>query len=295
MKDLKICLKNRPGALATLGEALEKAGVSIEGGGVFGGGDEAVAHFLFEDGAQARQALEHAGLTVLEERGVLVQRLNQARPGQLGRIARRMSDAGVNIDVMYSDHDHQLILAVDNEEKGRAVCEAWSMSVEAPAARREHRYTVDLRWTGNTGSGTSGYRDYKRDHELSSPEKPTLPGSSDPVFRGDRTRWNPEELLVGSLSACHQLWYLHLCSDAGITVTEYSDRPEGVMCEDATGGGAFTRVLLRPKVTVTESSDRMLALSLHQQAHAKCFIARSVHFPVEIAPEISGGRGSTAD
>lgn len=126
MKDLTIALDNRPGALAEMGEALGRAGVSVEGGGAFVVNGQGVAHFLFDDGAAARKALEAAGIHVLEEREVLVQRLDQAASGQLGKIARRMADAGVNIEVLYSDHDHQLILVVDDIDKGRAISEAWT-------------------------------------------------------------------------------------------------------------------------------------------------------------------------
>lgn len=129
MKDLTIALDNRPGALAEMGDALGRAGVSIEGGGAFVVGGQGVAHFLFHDGAAARNALEAAGIIVLDEREVLVQRLNQAQPGQLGKITRRMAEAGVNIEVLYSDHDHQLILIVDDLEKGRAVSESWKRDI----------------------------------------------------------------------------------------------------------------------------------------------------------------------
>ena len=125
MKDLMIALENRPGALAEMGDALGRAGVSIEGGGAFVVDGHGVAHFLFEDGAAARRALEAAGIQVLDEREVLVQRLNQTEPGQLGKISRRMAEAGVNIEVLYSDHDHQLILVVDDIATGRAVSQAW--------------------------------------------------------------------------------------------------------------------------------------------------------------------------
>ncbi|HEX7880527.1 MAG TPA: amino acid-binding ACT domain-containing protein [Candidatus Eisenbacteria bacterium] len=126
MKDLAIRLDNSPGALAAMGEALGRAGVSIEGGGAWVVDGVGVAHFLFEDGAAARRALEAAGITVLAEREVVVQRLKQAVPGQLGQLTRRMADAGVNIEVLYSDHDHQLILVVDDVTTGRTVAEAWS-------------------------------------------------------------------------------------------------------------------------------------------------------------------------
>jgi hypothetical protein len=125
MKDLAIALADTPGALATMGEALGRAGVSVEGGGAWVVGGEGVAHFLFADGAAARRALEAAGIRVVAERDVVTVRLKQAVPGQLGMLTRRMAEAGVNIEVLYSDHDHQLILVVDDLERGRAVAEAW--------------------------------------------------------------------------------------------------------------------------------------------------------------------------
>jgi len=125
MTDLAILLENRPGALADMGEALGRAGVSVEGGGAWVVGGKGVAHFLFEDGTAARRALEAAGIQVLAEREVLVQRLKQDVPGQLGLLTRRMAEAGVNIEVLYSDHDHQLILVVDDLARGRQVSEAW--------------------------------------------------------------------------------------------------------------------------------------------------------------------------
>jgi hypothetical protein len=125
MKDLAIALANRPGALAEMGDALGRAGVSVEGGGAFVVDGRGIAHFLVEDAAAARVALESAGIEVIAENQVLVQRLDQDRPGQLGALSRRMADAGVNIEVLYSDHDHQLILVVDDPARGRAISEAW--------------------------------------------------------------------------------------------------------------------------------------------------------------------------
>ena len=125
MKDLAIVLENRPGALAAMGEALGRAGVSIEGGGAWVVGGEGAAHFLFADGAAARRALESAGIRVLAERDVVALRLKQGVPGQLGQLTRRMAEAGVNIEVLYSDHDHRLILVVDDLARGRQVAEAW--------------------------------------------------------------------------------------------------------------------------------------------------------------------------
>lgn len=126
MKDLAIALHNGPGALAEMGETLGEAGVSVEGGGAFVVNGEGIAHFLFSDGSAARKALEAKGIRVLAERDVVVQRLKQAVPGQLGQLARRMGDAGVNIEVMYSDHDNQLILVVDDIGKARAVSREWA-------------------------------------------------------------------------------------------------------------------------------------------------------------------------
>jgi organic hydroperoxide reductase OsmC/OhrA len=150
---------------------------------------------------------------------------------------------------------------------------------------RRHRYEVAVAWTGNDGSGTSGYRAYRRDHEIAAPGKPSIAGSSDPAFRGDPARWNPEELLVASLSACHMLWYLHLASEAGIVVTGYSDAPVGTMIETPDGGGHFSEVVLHPTVTIG-SGDAGLAARLHHDAHAKCFVASSVNFPVRCEPQI---------
>ena len=126
MQDLTIVLTNHPGALADMGAALGNAGISIEGGGAWIVGDRGFAHFLFEDGAAARAALEAAGIEVLQVRDVIVQRLRQAVPGQLGQLTRRIAEAGVNIEVLYSDHDNQLVLVVDNIEKGGQVSAAWA-------------------------------------------------------------------------------------------------------------------------------------------------------------------------
>ena len=126
MKDLEIVLDDRPGALAEMGEALGRAGVSVEGGGVFVTGGKGVAHFLFEDGRAARTALEGAGIRVTAENEVVVLRLRQDAPGQLGTAARRMAEAGVNVMVQYSDHDHRLVLVVDDVERGQAVAREWA-------------------------------------------------------------------------------------------------------------------------------------------------------------------------
>jgi organic hydroperoxide reductase OsmC/OhrA len=149
---------------------------------------------------------------------------------------------------------------------------------------REHRYAVELEWTGNRGTGTSSYRAYDRDHAVRAPGKPEIAGSSDPAFRGGGGRWNPEELLVVSLSQCHMLWYLHLAAEAGIAVLTYRDWPEGIMIETDDGSGRFSSVVLKPQVVVAAGADRARALDLHHVAHEKCFIANSVNFPVGCEP-----------
>ena len=154
---------------------------------------------------------------------------------------------------------------------------------------KEHHYAVTVQWTGNTGTGTSGYRDYQRSHEISAEGKAAIGASADHTFRGDRARWNPEELLVAALSSCHQLAYLHLCADAGIVVTDYVDHAEGWMALTPDGAGHFTRVMLHPKVTVAAGSDVAKALELHHQAHVLCFIANSVNFPVENKAKVVAG------
>ncbi|WP_251863322.1 OsmC family protein [Achromobacter sp. Marseille-Q4962] len=153
--------------------------------------------------------------------------------------------------------------------------------------RKAHHYRVAVRWTGNTGAGTASYGAYSRNHEIRAPGKPAIPGSSNPAFRGDPARWNPEELLAASLSACHKLWYLHLCAQAGIVVESYQDEAEGVMTENAEGGGAFASVTLRPDVRIRQGDDAALAAALHERAHHLCFIANSVNFPVRCEPRIS--------
>jgi organic hydroperoxide reductase OsmC/OhrA len=147
-----------------------------------------------------------------------------------------------------------------------------------------HQYAPTVEWTGNTGSGTSGYRDYARAHAVSAAGKPSIPGSSDPAFRGDPACWNPEELLVASVSQCHMLWFLHLCAAAGVVVTGYLDRPVGTMIETADGGGRFEQVVLHPEVAFAEPGHASRAHALHEQAHHLCFIANSVNFPVLCEP-----------
>lgn len=155
------------------------------------------------------------------------------------------------------------------------------------ATDRTHSFEVSVAWTGNTGEGTASYTSYRRAHEISGEGKPVIPGSSDPAFRGDKSRYNPEELLVASLSACHMLWYLHLCADAQISVTSYSDAASGTMQLTEDGGGHFTQVTLRPVVRIKEGGDSVLAKELHDRAHHLCFIANSVNFAVNVEPTVT--------
>ena len=145
---------------------------------------------------------------------------------------------------------------------------------------KEHHYTATITWTGNLGTGTSAYTAYSRNHILSIDGKPDIPGSSDVAFRGDKTRYSPEDSLVGAISACHMLWYLHLCSEAGVVVVEYIDNATGIIEETSNGGGRFTEVTLHPVVTVTDASMVERANALHKKANELCFIANSVNFPV---------------
>ena len=149
---------------------------------------------------------------------------------------------------------------------------------------KEHNYTLTVQWTGNKGEGTSGYKVYERSHIISADNKADILGSSDSAFRGDKTKHNPEDLLVASLSACHMLAYLHVCADSGITVIDYTDNATGIMKETENGSGHFTEVTLHPLVTVTESSMIDKANELHKKAYELCFIAHSVNFPVQHKP-----------
>ena len=152
---------------------------------------------------------------------------------------------------------------------------------------KRHQYQVQVAWTGNQGQGTKTYKSYKRDHAITVAGKPLLLASSDPSFRGDAARYNPEELLVASLSSCHMLWYLHLCAINSIVVTDYKDEANGVMAENADGSGAFVEVTLNPHVTIDANSDQDKALLLHEEAHRYCFIANSVNFPVKNVARIT--------
>jgi len=149
---------------------------------------------------------------------------------------------------------------------------------------KAHQYNATIEWTGNMGSGTRDYRAYQRNHTIQVNGKPEILGSSDPAFRGDKTRHNPEDLLVASLSACHLLSYLHACADAGVVVTAYTDNASGTMEEMPDGSGHFTEVQLHPVVTVQDASMIEKANELHDKAHQFCFVASSCNFPVRHFP-----------
>jgi organic hydroperoxide reductase OsmC/OhrA len=152
---------------------------------------------------------------------------------------------------------------------------------------RYHHYSVVNRWTGNLGKGTANYAAYSRNFELSGDGKAAaIEGSSDSAFRGDPARYNPEDLLVGALSSCHMLWVLHLCADAGITITDYHDEALGDMVENADGSGEFTRVVLRPRMIITDPARIDDAIEIHHRAHKVCALARSVNFVVEHEPVV---------
>jgi len=150
---------------------------------------------------------------------------------------------------------------------------------------KSHNYSVKVKWTGNLGTGTSGYRAYERTHQIEGTGKDVIRASSDPAFRGAKDRYNPEELLVASLSSCHMLWYLHLCADAGIKVLDYEDHAEGIMIEEEATGGRFQSVTLKPKVVVAEASMMGTAQNLHHRANELCFIANSCNFKVLHKPQ----------
>lgn len=148
----------------------------------------------------------------------------------------------------------------------------------------KHIYSLTIKWTGNKGTGTSSYTVYDRSHSVIIENKPELYCSSDAAFRGDKTKHTPEDLLVTSLSSCHMLWYLHLCSEAGVVVTEYVDNAKGTMIVTQDGGGHFTEVTLYPQITLENLSMENKANELHQQANKLCFIANSCNFPVHHKP-----------
>ena len=151
---------------------------------------------------------------------------------------------------------------------------------------KEHHYHISLKWTGNNGSGTQTYTSYQRSYQIWTDDKPILEASSDVVFRGEKSKYNPEDLLVAALSGCHMLFYLHVCSDAGIVVLRYEDQAEGKMIEQPDGSGKFKEVVLKPSVLIIGEEGKERARALHKKANQLCFIANSVNFPVRHKPTI---------
>ena len=149
---------------------------------------------------------------------------------------------------------------------------------------KEHHYYPIITWTGNKGEGTKNYKAYERDHTIEVAGKPVIPGTSEVSYLGNQSRYNPEEMLTASLSACHMLWYLHLCAVNNIVVTAYTDKPVGTMQNTPDGGGHFTEVVLMPEITIEGTADESLLQQLHQQANKLCFIANSCNFPVRHQP-----------
>ncbi|WP_031526505.1 OsmC family protein [Dyadobacter crusticola] len=152
------------------------------------------------------------------------------------------------------------------------------------AYMKQHLYKTTIEWTGNLGKGTADYRSYERNHIVKVNGKVDIATSSDPAFRGDPARHNPEELFLASIASCHMLWYLHLCTEAGVIVTAYTDQAEGTMEETANGSGRFTEVILYPAVQVLEAHMQEKADALHHKAHQFCFIANSCNFPIRHKP-----------
>ncbi|UIR54999.1 OsmC family protein [Sphingobacterium sp. SRCM116780] len=151
---------------------------------------------------------------------------------------------------------------------------------------KEHHYQQKLIWTGNMGKDTLSYQDYKRDFEIKLPSKATILGSSDPAFLGDPTRHNPEDLFLSAVSSCHMLWYLHFCAVSGILVERYEDQPIGILTEEKSGAGQFTKITLHPTVWIRGSEHVTLAKELHAKANSFCFIAKSINIPVDHLPVI---------
>ena len=148
----------------------------------------------------------------------------------------------------------------------------------------QHKYSLTIKWTGNTGKGTSNYKGFERSHSILVDNKPEILGSSDPAFRGDKTKHNPEDLLLSSIASCHMLWYLHLCAVSGIIGTNYIDHATGIMIETINGGGKFSEATLNPIVTITDISLSEKANELHKIANEMCFVANSLNFPVYHKP-----------
>ncbi|MEM8686346.1 MAG: OsmC family protein [Pseudomonadota bacterium] len=145
---------------------------------------------------------------------------------------------------------------------------------------KEHDFTAQVVWTGNQGEGTKSYRSYTRNWSVTTPGKPEIHCSNDPLLGGDPSLHNPEDMLIATVSACHMLWYLHLASAAKIVVTGYVDTPVGTGQSEPDGTGRFIKAVLKPVIEVERGTDLEKADQIHYQIHNHCFIARSVNFPI---------------
>lgn len=152
---------------------------------------------------------------------------------------------------------------------------------------KKHTYYLDVEWTGNSGLGTKKYDTYERSYQIVGQGKPVIEGSSDPSFRGDLIKYNPEELFLASISSCHMLWYLHLCAVNNVNVLQYHDKPLGTMLENANGSGQFEQVILFPTVVVEHAIMLDKAISLHFKSNKMCFIANSCNFEIHHQPQVT--------
>jgi organic hydroperoxide reductase OsmC/OhrA len=157
----------------------------------------------------------------------------------------------------------------------------------------EHKYKLSAVWTGNKGDGTKNVRTYDRSHTISIEGKPDLFLTTDNPAVGDKSKLNPEDLLVSAISSCHMLSYLYLCSMEGIVVTAYHDNATGIMIEKESGGGSFKEVTLNPTVYLAHENKIEKAIELHHKAHEICYIANSVNFEVKCNPICKIDLGTT--
>lgn len=154
---------------------------------------------------------------------------------------------------------------------------------------KQHDFISKVVWTGNRGEGTKSYNGYDRTWDMAVDGKEVVHCSNDPLLGGDPSKYNPEDILISALSSCHMLWYLHLCSNAKVTVLSYEDNAVGIGESEPSGKGRFIKAILKPTIIITHDSDADKALQLHDEIHQYCFIARSVNFEVEYEPTILFG------
>jgi organic hydroperoxide reductase OsmC/OhrA len=147
-------------------------------------------------------------------------------------------------------------------------------------------YRARVIWEGNRGKGTADYASYGRGYRVLIADKPDLLGSANVAFRGERERHDPEDLFLTAVAACHMLAYLALCARNGVRVIEYEDAPRGQLVHDASGGGRFSEIVLRPVVTIGDAGHEQAAFALHETAHARCFIANSCSAPIRCNPTV---------